>query len=62
MSLLVQLSPLHSNHREGAMPEKASAEMSTDLQKLSQVFQGGDLSAKGAGDSQALGAGLGEQC
>lgn len=35
MSLLAQLSPLHSNHREGAMPEKASAEMSTDLQKHS---------------------------
>lgn len=65
MSLLAQLSPLHSDHREGAMPEKASMEeVSTDLRKRScpRYSKKGDLSAKGAGDSWVLGAGLGGQC
>lgn len=68
MSLLAQLSPLHSEHREGATPEKASAEeMSPDLVKQScpRYSKERDLSAKGAGlgdnADQADPAG-GQQC
>lgn len=55
MSLLAQLSALHSNHREGAVPGKAPAEeMSADLQEHScaRDSKEGEVSAKGAGDSQ----------